>query len=188
MQEEWKDIGGYEGFYQVSNLGRIRSVDRTIECGGKYSRTLKGQLIAQKKAGAGYPAVGLRRDGHQRTAYVHRLVLGAFCGESEQEQECNHRDGNKTNNHIENLEWVTRSENSYHAHNTGLQPGRTILSPEIAKMIRNIYALGQYTQTEIGLMFGVCGTNVGYIVRGVYWPDAGGPIRKRGQQGCLSVK
>jgi hypothetical protein len=113
--EKWKDIKNYEGLYQVSNMGRIKSLARKRN-GGKAGH---GEIILKFGLAAGYSRVSLYRDGNQKQFSVHRLVLDAFCGESN--LQCNHRNGLKTDNRLINLEWVTPSENTKHAISTGLQ-------------------------------------------------------------------
>ena len=108
-KEVWKDIDGYEGSYQVSNYGRVRSKDRVSFSG----RKLKGRVLKQK-VNKGYYVIGLYKDGKQFGETVSRLVANAFIPNSENKPEVNHIDENKANNHANNLEWVTPKENSNH--------------------------------------------------------------------------
>lgn len=110
--ERWKDVVGYVGLYLVSDHGRVRSFRRP---GNPKDRILRP--TPQKQ---GYLRVSLFGRGKTRHSMVHRLVLEAFVGPPPTNRECNHRDGIKTNNSSENLEWVTASENSRHAFATGL--------------------------------------------------------------------
>lgn len=112
--EEWRDVYGYEGFYQVSSKGRVRSLDR--ESSGKKYR---GKILSSKVA-AGYRIVGLCKDGKKASQRVHRLVARAFIENPDNLSEVNHLDGNKNNNCVENLEWCTSRENKIHAWVTGL--------------------------------------------------------------------
>lgn len=105
---EWRDIPGYEGFYQVSDAGDVRSLDREISNGrGVYVQP--GQPIAQHTAAKGYRAVGLNRDGRYRRKLVHRLVMSAFVGEDA--RQVRHRNGNPADNRLPNLRYGTNSEN-----------------------------------------------------------------------------
>jgi len=112
--EIWKDIPGQNGFYQASNIGRIRSVDRVIN-GKRYKINRKGGIIKQSISKNGYCHITLQGlNGVKKNFSVHRLILSSFIGNSE--LHCNHINGIKTDNRIENLEWVTQSENMKHAH------------------------------------------------------------------------
>jgi len=111
MKETWVDIDGYVGLYQVSNLGNIRSFLREGE-----PRLLT--IIVHK---IGYGSIKLRYNGIAKKYAIHRLVAIAFIDNPNGKPEVNHIDGNKMNNKVDNLEWVTRSENQYHAYSTGLK-------------------------------------------------------------------
>lgn len=120
-EEEWRDISGFEGYYQVSNLGRVRSLDRENVRYGKGYRTIKGRILKQLLAGRGYCYVNFSVDGVYSRHYVHRLVANAFIRNADNKQEVNHKDGNKLNNTVSNLEWVDSSENNKHAWDIGLR-------------------------------------------------------------------
>lgn len=121
MKELWKDIKGYEGCYQVSNLGRIKSLDRmTNNQYGEYfmkGRILKNSIIKDK----GYCRVSLNNGNGKISKRVHRLVAEAFIPNPENKLEVNHKDGNKLNNCVSNLEWCTNKENIEHSIRTGLK-------------------------------------------------------------------
>lgn len=109
--EEWRDIAGYEGLYQVSNLGRVRSLDRVIKCVDSIRR-YKGCMLRLAKQGNGYMSVSLQKSGDRKTKLVHRLVAQAFIQNPDNLPEVNHLDENKENNVVDNLEWVTQAENN----------------------------------------------------------------------------
>ena len=116
MQEIWKDIKGYEGLYQVSNLGRIKSLERKT-FGEKYGvHKLKEKILKKGKCGK-YNIVVLRKDKKNKTLYIHRLVAKAFINNPKKYPEVNHKDGNTINNNVENLEWCNRSYNIKHSYN-----------------------------------------------------------------------
>lgn len=122
MEEVWKDINGYEGLYQVSNCGRIRSLDRYDSMG----RFRKGIIKADTHNGYGYRNVMLSKDGRSETLYVHRLVALAFIPNDNNLPQVNHKDENKENNHVDNLEWCTNEYNSnYGNHNEKLSKAHT---------------------------------------------------------------
>lgn len=121
--ETWKDIPGYEGYYQASAKGEIRSIDRAViyECESSVRSMIKrGKLISQTADKSGYLHVGLTLNDVTKLCSVHRLVAQTFIPNPENKPQVNHIDGNTSNNSVENLEWVTRSENMQHAKNTGL--------------------------------------------------------------------
>ena len=116
FNEEWKDIPGYEG-YQVSNYGNIRSKERYVtqyKHLTSYTRIMKGRLLKQRQLNSGYMAVWLSKNGEKRALTVHRLVACAFLGESK--LDVNHKDGNKHNNRVDNLEYMSRSANIEHSY------------------------------------------------------------------------
>jgi hypothetical protein len=117
MNEVWKDIEGYENLYQVSNFGEVKSLSRESWNGVAFF--LKKEKILHKNLNTwGYPQVTLCKNNTQKIKRIHRLVLEAFAGKSN--LICNHKDGNKKNNRLENLEYCTHSENSKHAFRIGL--------------------------------------------------------------------
>lgn len=117
-KEIWKDIAGFEGYYQVSNLGRVRSLDRLIKRkNGHHKR--KGKILAQSSDKKGYKRLQLHKNG-MKSHKVHRLVASAFIESYCQNLQINHIDGDKSNNNLCNLEWVTPEQNTKHALKTGL--------------------------------------------------------------------
>lgn len=115
--ETWKAVVGYEGLYDVSDTGKVRSLERLTSAGRRgIGRELRQYLLP-----CGYFEVLLSNDGKIKHKRVHRLVADAFCEKTDGRNEVNHIDGNKQNNSADNLEWVTRSENVKHAYRNGLQ-------------------------------------------------------------------
>ena len=109
--ENWKPVVGYEGLYEVSDQGRVRSVDRITRDGRRW----KGRVLSTSKVSSGYLHTVLSVDGKYDHVYVHRLVADAFVPNPQGKLEVNHKDGNKKNNVASNLEWVTHSENGLHS-------------------------------------------------------------------------
>jgi hypothetical protein len=112
--ENWLAVTGYEGIYEVSDHGRVRRIATWKDNWGTV-RKPKGFIAPQKK-GANYAGISLSRDGKKYQTYVHILVMKAFFGGIPEGLEPNHKDGNKFNNHIDNLELITHSDNCHHAH------------------------------------------------------------------------
>lgn len=110
MDEVWKDIKGYEGYYQISNFGNARSLDRWVNRNGTLIFVF-GQMIKPINQSIGYLQIALNIDGKVQKKYIHRLVMETFNPTDNPELEINHIDENKENNMITNLEWVTHKEN-----------------------------------------------------------------------------
>lgn len=121
MEEIWKDILGYEGIYMVSNIGRVKSLDRYIDHPITKKTLLKGVMREIDINSDGYPLIRLCKNGMSVSRSVHRYVAEAFIPNPLNLPEVNHKNGVKTDNSVENLEWVTRSENQLHAYATGLK-------------------------------------------------------------------
>lgn len=110
MIEEWKDIVGYENLYQVSNLGNVRSLDRTIIRSHGEKLTVHGKIL-KPMISRGYCYVRLNNCGNWKDKQIHRLVAQAFIPNPDNLPEINHKDEIKINNYVENLEWCTREYN-----------------------------------------------------------------------------
>lgn len=168
--EIWRDIDGYDGLYQVSNFGRVKSF--------KYKTP---RILKLTPYPNGYLRVDLHYNGAVKSASVHRLVAEAFIPNPDGKPEVNHINGDKTDNHVENLEWATRTENVQHALMSGLtkQNGEDSscakLTNEQARFIReNPDGL---TCTELARMFKVGEQTISRIQRGETYRNAGGTIR-----------
>jgi hypothetical protein len=121
MEEVWKDISGYEGLYQVSNMGRVKSLERIVSPRKQGQRIAHEKIKQSKHTKDGYLEVTLCKNCKPKSIRTHRLVAHAFCENPFNKAEVNHIDGNKLNNRADNLEWVTSSENQIHAYKLGLQ-------------------------------------------------------------------
>ncbi len=175
--EIWKDVQGFEGFYQASNLGNIKSVKRIIK------RRLKGNLLVKEKIlnkrlnDSGYNTVWLCKDGKEYNKKVSRLVAINWKDNPELKPHVNHIDGNKLNDNKNNLEWCTPSENEKHAHRIGLKNyrfennPRTKLKNKDVVLIRSLWKKKEKNQQEIGKMFGIKPCTVSKIVNNHNFTD-----------------
>ena len=112
----WKDIEGYIGLYQVNENGEIKSLPKNHRYGSKVEKILKGKLDKD-----GYRTVSLCKNNICKSYRVHRLVASAFISNAENKPTVNHKDGNKLNNNLYNLEWATYSEQNYHLYKMKLK-------------------------------------------------------------------
>ncbi len=155
--EEWKMAVGFEGFYSVSSLGRVRSEDRTIVEKTGIVRKLKGKIITPKANRGGYLCLKFSREGRVIAQRVHRVVASAFLGKKPSEQhEVAHKDGNRANNRAENLRWDTRAGNfsdklKHGTHNRGERHPNSKLSDISVSEIR----ASNKTSKEISIAHGI---------------------------------
>ncbi len=130
--EIWKDILGYEGLYQVSNYGNVRSVDRYVEANSRWGvlrkMLFKGKEIKQFLGNSGYLKASLSKNGKVSSKDTHRMVYEAFNGIIPENMQVNHKDENKKNNNISNLEILTPKENTnYGTHNERMKQTKRLL-------------------------------------------------------------
>jgi hypothetical protein len=113
MIEIWKDVNGYEGYYKVSNFGRVKRIDSIIKHPTGSPKKWKGRILKQYKNVLGYKSVSLCKSNLKTTKNIHRLVAEAFLSNPKNKPCVNHLNGKPSNNYVFNLEWVTYSENEY---------------------------------------------------------------------------
>ena len=116
MEEIWKDIEGYVGLYQVSNTGKVKSLSRYVNCLCEKKRKIQEKLLKLHRLNSGYLFVVLCNKQNMKQILVHRLVAKTFIENDKNYQEINHKDGNKENNTVSNLEWCSRSYNLKHCY------------------------------------------------------------------------
>lgn len=176
MQKEiWKDIINFEGIYQVSNLGRVRSLDR-IRYHPQGQMKLKGKILSQFLGAKDYLYVRVQNK-KSNTSRVHRLVATAFLPNPNNKEQVNHRDGIKDNNNVENLEWCTNFENQKHSWDSktrGVKSDLCIsykkknihkLTSEQVKTIRDMFSTNKFTKVALAKMFNVSDSLIRYIVQ-----------------------
>lgn len=138
QDEIWKWVVGYENLYQVSNLGRVKSIERRFES-SNGERIIKEKLLAFEIDKDGYKRTNLRKNGVQKHKLIHRLVCEAFIPNTNKNPEVNHINGIKYDNRADNLEWCTRSQNEQHAYDTGLAKGQKGCLRPLAKKVKIVH-------------------------------------------------
>lgn len=172
MVEIWKEIPGWEQYYEVSNFGKIKSKDKNIS-NGRSKRFMPSKLMKFWIDQKGYSKVYLRNP--KKFVYVHRIVALAFLGESN--LQVNHIDGNKSNNNITNLEYLTCKENISHAISLGLidkkgtKHHNVRLTPEIVSEIRLKYSTEKITQKELAQLYNISNQHVSRIINYQNWKN-----------------
>lgn len=170
MKEEWRDVRGYEGYYQVSNLGRIKSLARFVlhKNGRKVKR--KERILKPSKMGDGYLSVCFRVCNNVNKQYIHRVVAKNFLKKPSYANCVNHINGVKHDNRLSNLEWVNHIENHAHAvragliNNSGENSSSAIFTNKEINLIRIFYKTNRFSREEISNLLGVSKTCIAQIV------------------------
>ena len=160
MKELWRNIDGYKEMYQISSFGRVRSY--------KYTEP---RILKPRVNSGGYKYVNLSIDGKYKSICIHRLVAQHFLGKSN--LTVNHKNGNKLNNCVDNLEWISASENFIHAKNNGLlacgeRNGRSKLTERDVKVIRYKHSIGKSSRS-LSREFGVSRDVIFKIINNLNW-------------------
>jgi hypothetical protein len=173
MEEKWADITGYEGLYQVSNWGKVKSISRTIRRSNGRLHTVKEKYLKLFPDNCGYMVAYLNKSGKKHNFRVHRLVAKAFIPNLKNKPQVNHKDGNKTNNNVENLEWCTNGENQIHAFQNGLNHHKSLFgcdnptSKEIIMCDLNGNEIERFGSiTEASRTIGIPDTNIITVAKG----------------------
>lgn len=166
--EAWKDVVGYEGWYEVSDLGRVKRIK--AEKGVTVGRELRSFSLK------GYARVKLCKNGVGTSASVARLVAFAFLGLPQEGREANHKNGIKTDDQVENLEWVTPSENMLHAHHVihtrnhqGAKNPKAKLTIQDVLKIKKLFVKSELTMIQIAKLFNVKPAAISKIATGRSW-------------------
>lgn len=172
VAEEWRAVAGYEGIYEVSNLGRVLSLPRILTDGHRR----KGVMLALKDGDKGYISVALSHANKQEPIRVHILVARAFIPNPQDKPGVNHKFGNKSDNRAWMLEWATAKENSVHGFATGLivaargeQSGNAVLTEALVIEIRERIKLRKESMRAIALSLRVSPNAVRSIKTGRTW-------------------
>jgi len=179
VMEIWKDIRGWEGFYQVSNLGNVKSFERIImlynyRAKRKVPVLCRGRILKPGLNTQGYHFVVLQNLGNKKTYRVSRLVALHFIPNPQDKPQINHKDGEKLNNRSDNLEWVTPSENLQHAYDTGLRshlvgekaPNNKITEENVLR-IKGLKGIKK--QTDIAKEYGISRQHISRIWNNRTW-------------------
>lgn len=165
----WKDIPGYEGLYQVSNTGLVRTLRAT------HGRPVN--YVMSPGNNRGYLAIGLTLNGIDKRFSIHRLVMLAFVGDRPDGMVTNHKNGIRDDNRLENLEYVTHRQNTLHMINVlntyhrtfGAAVGGSKLDDDKVREIRRLFAVGGFTHTGLAITYQVSRTLIGQIIRRKIW-------------------
>lgn len=159
--EEWKWIKGYEGLYEISNMGRVRT----------HKKNRRSEFLSNKRLNAdGYVHVALRKDGKAKEFRVNRLVAFHFIGEpKDKNMTVNHINGIKTDDRVENLEWSTLKQQMRHAYDNNLKKpirGMRAVDEKTKEQIKQLYQKGKHGRSAkaLGERFGISATTVERIV------------------------
>ncbi len=170
---EWRDIPGFEGYYQVSDNGEVRSVKRTVYNSKGFFVTRESHVLCPNRQRCGYLKVTLCVENKHYTRLIHQLVGMAFLGYTLNGHKLtiNHKDGNKRNNSVANLEIVSMTTNRRHAimldlwNQRGTKSVKAKLAPHDLVEIRARYVKGGVTQKELAEMFNVSKSTIGRVIR-----------------------
>ena len=138
MIEVWKEIKGFAGMYAISNLGNVKRLEHYKRCGVAGQTLLGEKPMRLYRNHNGYYRVCLCKDGKRYFRFVHLLVAEAFLPKKEGKPQINHIDGNKKNNTLNNLEWVTSKENHLHAAEMGLKKSIKVVIVETGEVFNSI--------------------------------------------------
>ena len=142
IQEIWKDIQGYEGLYQISNLGRVKSLERIIITSNNITKKISEKILKPCLRKNGYYSIVLQKNNKSKYYTIHRLVAKEFIPNPDNLPQVNHKDENKLNNNVDNLEWCTsKYNNNYGTHNErhALARSKTVYQYSLSKKLLSIW-------------------------------------------------
>ena len=161
MKEIWKDIPNYEGFYQISNLGNVRSVDRIVNAGIKNNNKVvkKGKILNPVKDKDGYLKVSLSKNNIRKNYFVHRLVGKVFISNNKNLKQINHKDENKENNCVSNLEWCDNKYNQNYG-TRKMRIAKSLSKPIIQYDLKGNYIKKWESATKAEENLNICRANI----------------------------
>lgn len=173
--ETWKDVVGYEGYYQISNLGTLKSLNRIVKH-KKGTLSVRERIISPYISTFGYPSVRMTKGNITKNFKIHRLIAEMFIPNPENKPQVNHINGVKTDNRIENLEWVTHSENLNHALEKSLRimpSGTNVYNSKLTEVIvltaRKRYSSEKISYQKLANEYGVSKSVMMLAVKGKNW-------------------
>lgn len=185
--EVWKPIIGYEGLYEVSDKGHVRSLDRYVKNHGESYYFRPGALKTPRAKKNKYLVVDLYRDNEQKTCHVHRLVAEAFIDNPDNKSTVNHKDGNVRNNSVNNLEWATPEEQNKHFYAMGLKSknnikkaitamnaanSRRIRCVETGRVFKSVMEAAKFLNKKDGSALSACCRGKRHTAYGFTWAYA----------------
>lgn len=182
QEEIWLDVANYEGLYQVSSFGNVKSLDRIVKTKNRSDYLRKGKIQKKSINSFGYEVVGFTIDSKTKIFSVHRLVATTFIINPDNKPQVNHIDGNKINNNKSNLEWCTCSENQIHSVKIGLsfpsypilkrsKNGRSLLNEEQVLEIRSKYIPYKYSAKKLAIEYNVSESCITHILNNTSWKN-----------------
>lgn len=167
----WKDVEDYKGIYQVSSDGQVRSLDR-VESSRGSTRTRRGRSLKQKINDGGYHCVHLRNKAGEKESWppVHKLVAEAFIQNEENKPTVNHKNGNKLDNSVSNLEWATQKEQTLHAFSNNLMRvrGNTLYNEDFKLSVQEYHRNKNISLKKLAKVFNISERTTSRIVKGEF--------------------
>ena len=172
VKTEWKPVLGFEGYYEVSNKGDVKSLTNRKTMKNGVSKLFRGKVLSSYSDKDGYRCIDLYKDGVRSKKKIHRLVCESFIRPPLENEQVNHINGIKYDNNISNIEWVMPKENVKHSYYVLKNKGsKRSLSDEQVLEIRDIYKKGELSFQEIGNLFNVSKHIIYYLLKGVTYKN-----------------